>query len=144
MLPCDLETPNSKSTWLESDILGCPWILYPFVHLSYCGLFSIEKHVRVRGASPSFSPLMFSLLLTEVFHCFILRLLIYYMLFPWEYDVLRHKWTICFWQFFCLYISVPEPQLDTFVLCRSKEYLTGIQLEDGPVDDRQFSCSWMN
>ncbi|XP_020225000.1 DNA replication complex GINS protein SLD5 [Cajanus cajan] len=31
---------------------------------------------------------------------------------------------------------VPEPQLDTFVLCRSKEYLTGIQLEDGPVDDR--------
>ncbi|CAJ1950977.1 unnamed protein product [Sphenostylis stenocarpa] len=34
---------------------------------------------------------------------------------------------------------VPEPQLDTFVLCRSKEYLTGIQLEDGPADDRQFS-----
>ncbi|QCE02268.1 GINS complex subunit 4 [Vigna unguiculata] len=33
---------------------------------------------------------------------------------------------------------VPEPQLDTFVLCRSKEYLTGIQLEDGPADDRQF------
>ncbi|KAH1240196.1 hypothetical protein AAZV13_07G010100 [Glycine max] len=33
---------------------------------------------------------------------------------------------------------VPEPQLDTFVLCRSKEYLTGIQLEDGPVDDRQI------
>ncbi|CAJ2630436.1 unnamed protein product [Trifolium pratense] len=31
---------------------------------------------------------------------------------------------------------VPEPRLDTFVLCRSKEYLTGIQLEDGPVDDR--------
>ncbi|XP_057414818.1 DNA replication complex GINS protein SLD5 isoform X1 [Lotus japonicus] len=31
---------------------------------------------------------------------------------------------------------VPEPQQDTFVLCRSKEYLTGIQLEDGPVDDR--------
>lgn len=31
---------------------------------------------------------------------------------------------------------VPEPNLDTFVLCRSKEYLTGIQLEDGPVDDR--------
>ncbi|KAL2337973.1 hypothetical protein Fmac_012419 [Flemingia macrophylla] len=31
---------------------------------------------------------------------------------------------------------VPEPELDTFVLCRSKEYLTGIQLEDGPVDDR--------
>ncbi|KAE9590700.1 putative DNA replication complex GINS protein SLD5 [Lupinus albus] len=31
---------------------------------------------------------------------------------------------------------VPEPLLDTFVLCRSKEYLTGIQLEDGPVDDR--------
>jgi len=43
-----------------------------------------------------------------------------------------------FWQLFCLYISVPEPQLDTFVLCRSKEYLTGIQLEDGPVDDRQI------
>lgn len=37
---------------------------------------------------------------------------------------------------FC--VSVPEPQLDTFVVCRSKEYLTGIQLEDGPVDDRQF------
>ncbi|KAK7243347.1 hypothetical protein RIF29_38140 [Crotalaria pallida] len=36
---------------------------------------------------------------------------------------------------------VPEPQLDTFVLCRSKEYLTGIQLEDGPVDDRQFPYS---
>ncbi|KAF7825701.1 DNA replication complex GINS protein SLD5 [Senna tora] len=33
---------------------------------------------------------------------------------------------------------VPEPQLDTFVVCRSKEYLTGIQLEDGPVDDRQL------
>ncbi|MED6189636.1 hypothetical protein PIB30_097990 [Stylosanthes scabra] len=31
---------------------------------------------------------------------------------------------------------VPEPRLDTFVLCRSKEYLSGIQLEDGPVDDR--------
>lgn len=31
---------------------------------------------------------------------------------------------------------VPEPNLDTFVLCRSKEYLTGIQLEDGPADDR--------
>ncbi|KAK7381744.1 hypothetical protein VNO80_00291 [Phaseolus coccineus] len=31
---------------------------------------------------------------------------------------------------------VPEPELDTFVLCRSKEYLTGIQLEDGPADDR--------
>ncbi|KAI4344771.1 hypothetical protein L6164_011961 [Bauhinia variegata] len=31
---------------------------------------------------------------------------------------------------------VPEPQLETFVVCRSKEYLTGIQLEDGPVDDR--------
>lgn len=31
---------------------------------------------------------------------------------------------------------VPAPRLDTFVLCRSKEYLTGIQLEDGPVDDR--------
>ncbi|KAJ7970174.1 DNA replication complex GINS protein SLD5 [Quillaja saponaria] len=31
---------------------------------------------------------------------------------------------------------VPKPQLDTFVVCRSKEYLTGIQLEDGPVDDR--------
>ncbi|QHO53667.1 DNA replication complex GINS protein [Arachis hypogaea] len=31
---------------------------------------------------------------------------------------------------------VPEPHLDTFVLCRSKEYLSGIQLEDGPVDDR--------
>ncbi|GAU14998.1 hypothetical protein TSUD_47930 [Trifolium subterraneum] len=29
---------------------------------------------------------------------------------------------------------VPEPRLDTFVLCRSKEYLTGIQLEDGPVE----------
>ncbi|XP_061360676.1 DNA replication complex GINS protein SLD5 isoform X2 [Gastrolobium bilobum] len=28
---------------------------------------------------------------------------------------------------------VPEPRLDTFVLCRSKEYLTGIQLEDGPL-----------
>nr|KYP54351.1 DNA replication complex GINS protein SLD5 [Cajanus cajan] len=39
---------------------------------------------------------------------------------------------------------VPEPQLDTFVLCRSKEYLTGIQLEDGPVDDRQFPYSCMN
>ena len=35
-------------------------------------------------------------------------------------------------------INGPEPQLDTFVLCRSKEYLTGIQLEDGPVDDRQI------
>lgn len=44
---------------------------------------------------------------------------------------------------YCLYVSVPEPQLDTFVLCRSKEYLTGIQLEDGPVDDRQFSYSCM-
>ncbi|CAI8589695.1 unnamed protein product [Vicia faba] len=31
---------------------------------------------------------------------------------------------------------VPEPRLDTFVLCRSKDYLTGIQLGDGPVDDR--------
>ncbi|XP_027336982.1 DNA replication complex GINS protein SLD5 [Abrus precatorius] len=31
---------------------------------------------------------------------------------------------------------VAEPHLDTFVLCRSREYLTGIQLEDGPVDDR--------
>ncbi|OIV92305.1 hypothetical protein TanjilG_10515 [Lupinus angustifolius] len=39
---------------------------------------------------------------------------------------------------------VPEPQLDTFVLCRSKEYLTGIQLEDGPVDDRQFPYSCIN
>lgn len=44
---------------------------------------------------------------------------------------------------YCWYVSVPEPQLDTFVLCRSKEYLTGIQLEDGPVDDRQFSYSCM-
>ncbi|KAL5098389.1 hypothetical protein RYX36_002716 [Vicia faba] len=31
---------------------------------------------------------------------------------------------------------IPEPRLDTFVLCRSKDYLTGIQLGDGPVDDR--------
>ncbi|KAK7294328.1 hypothetical protein RJT34_17217 [Clitoria ternatea] len=31
---------------------------------------------------------------------------------------------------------VPEPRLETFVLCRSREYLTGIQLGDGPVDDR--------
>ncbi|RYR26365.1 hypothetical protein Ahy_B02g060607 [Arachis hypogaea] len=38
---------------------------------------------------------------------------------------------------------VPEPRLDTFVLCRSKEYLSGIQLEDGPVDDRQFSYPFM-
>ncbi|KAI4334992.1 hypothetical protein L6164_013682 [Bauhinia variegata] len=29
---------------------------------------------------------------------------------------------------------VPEPQLDTFVVCRSR----GIRLEDGPVDDSQF------
>ncbi|XP_054782192.1 DNA replication complex GINS protein SLD5 [Prosopis cineraria] len=33
---------------------------------------------------------------------------------------------------------IPEPTLDTFVVCRSKEYLTGIQLEDGPVDDRSM------
>ncbi|KAK4269236.1 hypothetical protein QN277_022422 [Acacia crassicarpa] len=33
---------------------------------------------------------------------------------------------------------IPEAQLDTFVVCRSKEYLTGIQLEDGPVDDRSM------
>ncbi|KAK7244506.1 hypothetical protein RIF29_39329 [Crotalaria pallida] len=44
----------------------------------------------------------------------------------------------------CYTDNFPEPQLDTFVLCRSKEYLTGIQLEDGPVDDRQFPYPCMN
>ncbi|KAL5070716.1 hypothetical protein RYX36_021603, partial [Vicia faba] len=33
------------------------------------------------------------------------------------------------------YRRVPEPRLDTFVLCKSKDHLTRIQLEDGPVDD---------